>query len=111
MKVPTMEQLRIRDELEMAQIRAEWEELWTELVTYGRAYGRMLFKESATTETYGRGAAPVITGFWELLTPPEGRDSWFDIRFCACGDSRCRGKLSCYPRSAIADAVSRAVSA
>lgn len=49
--------------------------------------------------------------FWECLAPPEGRDSWFDIRFCACGDSRCRGKLSCFPRSTLADAVSRAASA
>lgn len=61
--------------------------------------------------TWEEDMANTMMNFWALLTPPDGRDSWFDIRICACGDKRCRGKLSCLPRSVIADAVSRAVSA
>lgn len=62
MKVPTMDQLRIRHELAMAGAHEEWEALFNECVAYGRACGQMLFKP-ATTETYGRGDTPAAVAF------------------------------------------------
>lgn len=60
MKVPTMDQLRAAHALAEQGGRAEWEELWRQFTAYGMAY---FMVEGASTETFGRGNSPVITGF------------------------------------------------
>ena len=97
MKVPTIDQLRIQHELAMAGTHAEWEELWRQVCAYGRACWRV---EGASTETYGRGDALVITGF----DPAKGYERWY--RRADWDDSLV---LEDFPRSALADAVAQSV--
>ncbi|MBA6043850.1 hypothetical protein [Pseudomonas lactis] len=97
MKVPTMDQLRIQHELAMAGAHAEWEELWRQIRAYGMAYW---MGKGASTETYGRGDALVITGF----DPAKGYERWY--RLADWDDSLV---LEDFPRSALADAVAQSV--
>ena len=99
----------------MAGAHEDWEALFNECVAYGRACGQVLFNESAATETYGRGDAPAVAAFaraeaahvalWEPVIAA-CYESWY--RRVDWDDSL---TLEDFPRSSLAGAVSRAVSA